>query len=245
MPTMSRPVLFPHTRQRQVTPLAPNVLDAHAGQAALLVDAAGTIRSATPEAATLLGRTEAELAGLAFGVVPAHPDDVLLDLLGSGGSRRVISARSLTSEMGRNWSVVLLEDASDCQRLQDAVALALTDVAPLLRSRGITTTRAVWPDAMVIPAFRALLAGAIECLIDLTGPTGATLRMNPRVADHYVMIGLDIAGGSRQESDSFTDCFEQTLRRAQAADGFLRLEVGENGLALQLVVPLAQFPASR
>jgi len=231
-------------QQREAVAFPPNVLAAFEGKAALLLDPAGTIRDATTPAAALLERSASDLAGITFGVVPDSNGPIQLDLLGSRGLR-VISARTVPSDAAKGWTVVLLEDSTDWLPLADAGRAALLDTAPLLMKHGLVVQAWEWPQAEVSQSLRFLLAGAVVCLIGLTQPSGGFLHVRPRILGGEVIIGLGLQGSETIEAEGFSALFEQTFRSLQEAGGFLHLELGSNGLGMQLVLPLAQPFASR
>lgn len=215
-----------------------DLLHAHREEAALLLDETGTVRAATPKAAELLDRSLEELQGLCFGIVPPHPLRVQLDLISRAG-RRVINAQSAYAEEDAGYRVVLLDDSSRSMLVSDAAALALFDVAVMLRSRRITARVCEWPCAEASPSLRPLLAEAITCLVDLTSPSGGVLRVGSRLAGgDYIVISLETIGSKVRELEDFTARFALSLRRAETAGGTLTLEMSASGPSLQLILPL-------
>ena len=80
---------------RRTPPAA--ALHPYDGQAALLLDSVGTILAVTGTAAGLLNRPERELTGRSFGVLPPELS-VQLDLTGTPGGRKVVTARAVSSD---------------------------------------------------------------------------------------------------------------------------------------------------
>lgn len=226
----------------------------YAHQAAILVDAKGTIREATALAADLLGRTMDELRGTPFGVAPDRWRRVELDVVTREGVSRSVIARAETAADaadGGGSVVVLLESKEQVTRdLATTIAqtghLALADLGPRLAANLIAVSVAQWPDGRTIPAGRALLAGAMNCLLDLTNPTASSLTLVPALVDNKTSvefsISLDLASVQEEPlSGDLFDDIEALMRRAHEVNGCFGLEladIGEASMMVKLVLPL-------
>ncbi|MBY0506091.1 MAG: hypothetical protein K2X03_19400 [Bryobacteraceae bacterium] len=225
------------------------VLMPYAHQAAILVDAKGTIREATSLAADLLGRTMDELRGTPFGVAPDRWRRVELDIVTREGVSLSIVARAETAVDEPGGVVVLLERKEQMARdltIAQTGHLALADLGPRLAANLIAVSVAQWPEGRTIPAGRALLTDAISCLLDLTNPTASSLALVPALVDDDTSVefalSLDLA--SLQEEPLPVDAFDRIellMRRAHDVNGCFGLELADTGdasMMVKLVLPL-------